>query len=188
MTRRVWSLTALVAAIALTAGAVPALSADSGAVAVSVTAQAAAAPCLTVSPSSVDFGTLPFSTNNGAGLSKGETDITVNFCGTSTGQNLLGSTTNATGPGGSWTPLAYDGTIHPCPDLNQFYLSIFGFTSFELNMNGTPAPVLASLGGPPAVFPLGDKVFRLSIRMPCQGSNGAGEAKTLTATFTAVVP
>jgi hypothetical protein len=46
---------------------------------------------------------------------------------------------------------------------------------------------LASLGGPPAVFPAGDKVFRMVFTMPCQGSNGAGAAKTLTATFTAVV-
>lgn len=167
--------------------AVPAFTADSGTVAVSVTAQAPAAACITVGPNTVGFGTLPFSTNNGAGMSEGTTDITVHFCGNASSQNLLGSTTPATGTSGSWTPLAYDGTIHPCPAINQFYLYIFGFTTFSLYMTATPAPVLQSLGGPPAVFPIGDKVFRLGILMPCQGSNGAGEAKTLTATFTAVV-
>jgi len=44
-------------AVAMAASAVPALSADSGTVAVSITAQVAPAPCLTVTPGSVDFGT-----------------------------------------------------------------------------------------------------------------------------------
>jgi len=177
-----------VAAAAMAATAVPAFSADSGTVAVSVTAQAPAAPCLTVTPGTVDFGTLPFSADNGAGLRQGDSDITVTNCGTA-GQNLLGSTTNATGPGGSWTATSYypSLTIAPCPAPDRFYLSIFGFTVEDLLMTGTPAPVLASLGGSPAVFPAGDKVFRMSLIMPCVGSNGAGEAKTLTATFTAVV-
>jgi hypothetical protein len=173
------------AAIATIAAAAPAFSADSGTVAVSITAQSGA--CLTVTPGSVNFGTLPYSTDNGAGLKQGNADITVNFCGNASGQNLFGSTTTATSSGGSWTPLAYDGTIHPCPAPNQYYLSVFGFTSFALYMAETPAPVLHSLGGSPEVFPPGDKAFRLSLIMPCQGSNGAGETKTLTATFTAAV-
>ena len=187
MRRYIFGALAL-AAIVTAATAVPAFSAGTGTVAVSITAQAPPAPCLTVSPGSVNFGTLPYSTNNGAGLKEGDTDITVNFCGTATGQNLLGSATPATSSGGSWIPLAYDGTIHPCPALNQYYVSIFGFTSTALYMADTPAPVLHSLGGTPEVFPAGDKGFRLSLIMPCQGSNGPGETKSLTATFTAVVP
>lgn len=179
--------TLVIAALALAASAAPAFTADNGTVTVSITARAPAAPCLTVTPGAVDFGTLPFSANAGSGLSEGEANITANNCGTA-GQNLLGSTTNATGPGGSWTPTAYNGTIDPCAALNRFYLSIFGFTTPAMYMTGTAAPVLASLGGPPAVFPAGDaKVFRLTITMPCQGSNGAGETKTLSATFTATV-
>ena len=164
----------------------PAFTDQNGTVAVTITAQAAAAPCLTVTPGAVNFGTLPFSTSNNS-MSEGSTEISVGFCGTATGQNLLGSTTPATGAGGSWTPLAYDGTLHPCPALDQFYLYIFGFTVQSLYMSETPAPVLQSLNGPRAVFPLGDKVFRFGILMPCHGSNGAGNTKTLTATFTAVV-
>lgn len=178
------------AAIATAATTVPAFGAGSGTVAVSVTAQAPAAPCLTVTPGSVNFGTLPFSTNNGAGAVSGDSNITITNCGT-VGQNLYGATTDATGPSGAWSPTGHDdltGTIEPCPATNHFYLSIFGFTTPAMYMTGTPTPVHASSGGPNAVFPVGDKVFRLSIIMPCQGSNGAGEAKTLTATFTAVVP
>jgi hypothetical protein len=186
MRRRLLFTIATLVAAGLAAGAVPAFTADTGTISVTVKAQAAVGPCLTVTPGAVNFGPLPFSTSNSA-VSDGNTNITVGFCGTATGQNLLGSTTPATGPSGSWTPLAYDGTIHPCPALNEFYLYIFEGNTVSLEMIQTPAPVLASHGGPPAVFPTGEKVFRLGIYMPCQGSSGAGDTKTLTATFTAVV-
>jgi hypothetical protein len=194
MRRYIFGALAL-AAIATAATAVPAFSADSGTVAVSVTARAPAAPCLTVTPSGVDFGTLPFSTDNGTGISDPNpggqlqnANVTIDFCGTATGQNLLASTTKATSAGGSWTPQPYDGTSpHPCPAPNQFYFSAFlPFTA--LFMTETPAPALQSLGGPPKVFPKGSIVTRLDIIMPCQGSNGAGETKAFTATFMAVVP
>jgi hypothetical protein len=119
----------------------------------------------------------------------GDSNITITNCGT-VGQNLYGATTNATGASGVWTPTAHDdltGVLEPCPALNHFYLSIFGFTTPGMYMTGIPTPVHASLGGPNAVFPVGDKVFRLSIIMPCQGSNGAGETKNVSATFTATV-
>jgi len=181
--------TLVLVVVALAASAGPALTAANGTVAVTITAAAPPAPCLTVTPGTVDFGTLPFSANNYAGLSQGNSDITVTNCGTA-GQNILGSTTNAVGPGGSWTPTSYypSLTIEPCPAPDRFYLSIGGFTVYGLDaMTNTPAPVLASSGGPPAVFPAGDKAFRMRLIMPCVGSNGAGETKTLTATFTAVV-
>ena len=182
----VGTLVLVVAAFA--ASAAPALTADNGTVAVTITAAAPPAPCLTVTPGTVDFGTLPFSSDNGSGRKESNSDITVTNCGTA-GQNLLGSTTNAAGPGGSWTATSYypSLTVEPCPAPDRFYLSIFGFTVPALYMTATPAPVLASSGGPPAVFPAGDKVFRMGLLMPCVGSNGAGETKTLTATFTAVV-
>lgn len=183
-----WIALTAVAAALLAVGAAPAFTADSGTVAVTVTAQALSAPCLTVSPGAVNFGTLPFSANAGAGLSYGASDITITNCGTA-GQNLLAATTVATGPSGSWTPVdhAATGILDPCTGPNRFYVSIFGGTTPELFMVGSFRYVRASFGGPPEVFPLGDKVFPLTMYMPCQGSNGAGEAKTLTATFTAVV-
>jgi hypothetical protein len=185
--RKLIALTGVLAA-ALALLAAPAFTADSGNIVVSITAQAPPAPCLTVSPGSVNFGTLPFSANAGAGLSSGESDITITNCGTA-GQNLLAATTDATGPSGSWTPVDFEivQTVDPCTAPNRFYLGIFGFTTPNLYMIGTPRHVRASLGGPLAVFPVGDKVFRMTIHMPCQGSNGAGELKSMTATFTAVV-
>jgi hypothetical protein len=187
MHRRLLTLTVGLAALALAATAVPALTADSGTVTLSITARAPAAPCLIVTPGSVSFGTLPFSTNAGAGMSTADANITTTNCGTA-GQNLLGSTTDATGSSGSWTPFAYTGSVDPCVAPNGFYLSIFGFNTPSLFLTHTPAAVLAALGGAsPAVFPPGDKVFRMTLVMPCQGSDGAGETKTLSSTFTAVV-
>jgi hypothetical protein len=188
MRMRLFTVVGALAASALAAGAVPALSADRGTIAISITAQAPPAPCLTVTPGSVDFGTLPFSTI--ALDSFGRTNITVDNCG-SAGQNLLAATTDATGPSGSWTPIAFSGAPDPCQTLNRngFYLELFTPDPFRsLFMTGTPAPVRQATSGMPEVFPAGEQVFRLSILMPCVGSNGAGETKTLTATFTAVVP
>ena len=184
-----WIALTAVAATLLAIGAAPAFTADSGTVAVTVTAQAPPAPCLTVTPGTVDFGTLPFSKDAGAGLSSGDANITVTNCGT-VGQNLLGATTNATGPSGAWTPVNYydTPTIDPCTAPDRFYLSLFGFTTPALFLTGTPRAVTTTLlGSTPVVFPTGDKVFRLTLTMPCTGSNGAGEQKALTTTFTAVV-
>ena len=186
--RRLIALVGSLIAVGLSATVVPAFTADSGTVAVSVTAQAPPAPCLTVTPGTVDFGTLPFSTI--ALMSVGPSNITVSNCGTA-GQNLLAATTDATGPSGSWTPIAFSGVPpEPCQtlNLNGFYLELLKVGGDPpLYMTGTPAPVRAQ-NGTPDVFPAGDQVFRLSIFMPCVGSNGAGERKSLTATFTAVVP
>lgn len=186
-TRRVVMAITALAAVWAIAGAAPAFTADNGSVVVSVAAQAPVAPCVTVTPGTVNFGTLPFSTDDGAGLSQGNSDITVGFCGSATGQNLLGSTTNASSASGAWTPQPLTTSIDVCPATDRFMLGVFGFTTPQLVLTGTPAPVLGSLGGPPAVFPAGDKVFRMTFYMPCQGSNGAGETKTLTTTLTAVV-
>jgi len=190
MKKRWLGTIAALAIASLAASAMPAFTQTSptGTVEVTITAQAPAAPCLTVTPNSVDFGTLPFSSNSA--ISVGNTNITTKFCGTAAGQTLLGSTTPAAGTSGSWTPLSYypSQSVEPCPAPDRFYLFLFGFTTFVLYMTEDPAPVLQSSGGPPAVFPLGDKVFQFGINMPCQGSNGPGEPKSITATFTAVIP
>jgi hypothetical protein len=177
------------AAVAAAATAVPAFTADSGTVTVSITAQAPPAPCLTVTPGSVSFGTLAFSTpvNAGHGVVSGDANVTINSCGTA-GENLLGSATNAVSASGTWIVTNSGIGGSPCPNLDRFFLHIFMFAFPDLALNGTPTPVSAS-DGTPAVLTAGTSYpSRLTIEMPCQGSNGAGETKTLTVTFTAVVP
>ena len=195
MRKKLLGTIGLIVAVGLVATASPAFTADSGTVQVSITAQPPAAPCLTVTPGSVNFGTLPFSRDNGTGISQINADGTyqaanleITFCGTAPGQHLLAATTPPTSAGGSWTPQNYDGTSpHPCPGVNQFYFSAF-LPFPALYLTETPAPALSALGGPPKVFGPGTIVTRLSLIMPCQGSNGAGETKTFTATFMAVLP
>ena len=189
-----WTVTAL-ATVVLAAGAPPAFTDDSGTVTVTITAQAAPTPCLTVSPGAVDFGTLPFSTPGIPGISSGDSAITSSNCGTA-GQNLLASATNASGPSGTWTLGQATGTGNACddvpPGIDTFFLRVapqavdapFGV----LHLSGTPATVPASFGGPPAVFAAGSAhAMQLRLYMPCQGSSGAGEQKTLDVNFTAVV-
>jgi hypothetical protein len=175
------------AAITTAATALPALSTDSGTVAVSITAQAPPAPCLTLSPSALDFGVLPFAAPGGPDIFD-RRSMSLTNCGTA-GENVLASTTNASGPSGSWTPTSVSAN-NPCPTTNVFALlwtiSAPGFRN--LLLTGTPRMALDTQGQP-WVFPAGSATSggELLLGMPCQGSNGAGDTKTLTATFTAVV-
>ena len=192
MKKRWLATIAALAAAALVLTAVPAFTADTGTVAVTVTAQAAATPCITVVPTTLDFGTLAFSTAGvlsrrfigGAGVSP-----TVTNCGTAD-QFMTLATTNATGTSGSWTPTgAADGT-NPCPAVNTF--NITGHREADANqgirLTGSPALVPAVGGiGPYLQGPGVSDNFGFTLNMPCQGSNGAGEQKSLTLTFTAAV-
>jgi hypothetical protein len=194
MRKRLLAAIAALAVLGLAAGAVPAFTADNGTVTVSVTAQAPAAPCLTVAPGTVDFGTLPFSRPGIPNISSGNASLTTTNCGTAN-QNLLGSATDATGPTGPWFLATSTGTPNPCGQgvegANSFFLRIAPLSAgapFDvLFLSRTPTLVPAPLGGP-AVFPAGSShSTQLRLYMPCEGSEGAGETKTLTATFTAVV-
>jgi hypothetical protein len=168
----------------LVGGAVPALSSESGAVAVSVSAEAPAAPCLTVTPASVDFGTRPFS---GASPSLGRADLTFRNCGTAI-ENVLGSATDASSPAGTWTLVQrFGGTVSPCPTLDTFNLNITVTGAGGLPFGYTPAPLRDANAQIGAFSPGVSYPGQLDLTMPCQGSNGPGETKTLTATFTAVV-
>jgi hypothetical protein len=178
-----------IAAVTIATTATPAYTSDTGNIAVSVTAQAPPAPCLTMAPGSVDFGTLPF-TAPGPAVSFGQHDVALTNCGT-TDEHVVAAGTNASGPSGTWQ-------LIPSADIcatgvNKYQLDIYGpvgGAGILTYLETTPKPLGRLVGGvfvtysfPPSVVT--NAVFQLA--MPCQGSNGAGETKTLTATFTAVV-
>lgn len=171
---------------ALAAGAAPALTADSGTLVATVSVPAPPAPCITLSDATHDYGVMPFSTPT-AVSSRGFALI-LNNCGAAA--NVLASATNASGPSGSWTLFAWPTFVgNNCPTTNTFSLlwgiSDANFQSFSLS--GTPR-MGTSTSGTPWVVPAGQvAVSNLGLFMPCQGSNGAGESKTFTALFTAVV-
>jgi hypothetical protein len=182
---------AAIAAAGLAAGAVPAFTADTGSVTVTITAEPAAQPCITVGPSTMDFGTLPFSTA-GALSSRfipplGGTPTTVTSCGTA-GQHLTLTGSDATGTTGSWTISGDARGTNQCPAVNRFNLT--GHRELDANqgihLSTSPRLVLAPGGvGPYVLGAGGSDNFGFTIDMPCQGSNGAGEQKSMTVTFTA---
>jgi hypothetical protein len=192
MKKRWLATVAALAAAALAATAVPAFTADTGTVAVTVTAQAAATPCITVAPTTLDFGTLAFSTAGVLSrrfIGGSGTSPTVTNCGTAD-QFMTLATSNASGPSGSWTPTgAADGT-NPCPAVNSFNITGHREADANQGIRLTSSPVLVPAVGGIGPYIQGPGVsdnFGFTLNMPCQGSNGAGEQKSLTLTFTAAV-
>ena len=193
MRRRLLLTIAALAAAGLAAGAVPAFTADNGTVTVTITAEAQATPCITVAPTSFGFGTLEFSAPGALStqfVGQAGTTPTVTNCGT-VGQEIFLATTNATGTSGSWTPAGQAVNTNPCPALDTFNLSANrdGVSqAFFSRLSGTAVPALADNGQGSYVQPAGGSdLFGFQLDMPCQGSNGAGEEKSFTVTFTGVI-
>ena len=194
MRKRLLLTIAVLAAAGLAAGAVPAFTADNGSVAVTITAQAAATPCITVAPTTLDFGTLSLSAPGSLStrfIGQNGLTPTVTNCGT-VGQEIFLASSNATGASGSWTPGGQAVNTNPCPAINTFNLSAnrdgVG-QNFFARLSGSPVPALADNGqGSYVQSPGASDLFGFQLDMPCQGSNGAGEQKALTVTFTGVIP
>jgi hypothetical protein len=192
MRRRLLITIAAVATACLAAGAVPALTADNGSVTVTITAQPAAAPCITVAPTSLDFGTLAFSAPSSISrkfIGGAGTSPTVTNCGTA-GQWMTITGSDASGSTGSWTPSGAPADTNPCPDLDTFNLTAYREADTTQDHRLTSSTVLVrAVGGvgPYVQAAGGSDNFGFTLDMPCQGSNGAGEQKTLTVTFTAAL-
>jgi hypothetical protein len=173
--------TGLIAAVGAVVAVAPALTAASGTVAVTVVAEAPIVPipCLTVTPDTLDFGTLPLSTGQGP-LSSGHRQVDVASCGSSS-QMLYVGATDATGTSGTWS-LA--GAAHPCPSTssppNRFGLVVGGD-------NGQQR-LAVQLGSPQPWTSLGTGLaVDVELDMPCAGSSGIGEPRAFHINFTAVV-
>jgi len=166
-----------VVAVWLTPGTA-ALAANAGGVQATVTV---ATPCITVSPVSVDFGTLGFSPDNGAPAA-GFQGLSYTNCGASAEQ-IFGRGTDAHGPGGTptWSLDPTPGTICPARGLNNYRLGVQSTLQPTLIADFTTTDqaietVAANANG---------LINRLYIHMPCAGSSGAGVTMTFQATFTA---
>jgi hypothetical protein len=188
MKRQVLISAALLAATAFAGGATPALGAGGGSLVATVSVPAPPAPCIQLSDQAHDYGVMPFSTPT-AISSRGFSLLLTN-CGTA-GQNVLASATDASGPSGSWTLFVWPTFVgNPCPTTNNFSLlwNLGDPNSQNMSVGGTPR-LATDTSGAPSVVPAGHvSPSNLGLFMPCQGSNGAGETKTFTATFTAVIP
>ena len=191
--RRLATIAALATA-ALSMGAAPAFtqSTPTGTVSVSVAVAPPAAPCLTVDPGAIDFGTLPLHPSSAPALGQVR-GINLRNCGTAA-ETINVSGTSASGPSGTWElDSRAIGAGGMCArGVNKYALVVAGApVNGEDRIQTDVHPFQVTLGGGfgPHVFqPATDATpLRMVLLMPCQGSNGEGETKTMSVTFTAVV-
>ena len=107
MKKRLLGAVAALAGVALTVSAVPAFTADSGTVTVTIAAQAPAVPCIefaTPPGVNVNFGVLPFSRPglNGASFARGDIVPVWRNCGAESEQVHIHGT-DATGASVTWS-------------------------------------------------------------------------------------
>lgn len=200
MRTRLLAAVVALAGLLLAAGAVPAFTADSGTVNVTVAAEPPPAPCLLVSPGGVDFGTNPYSRPGARSNAYGDAPVRTESCSTAP-QNVSVVGTDASGASGSWE-LGYWATDappqgNPC-DASRGNLYFLGTNG----SSGDPSLIRDSIAKTPRLLsdydannqvipgvwqPGGVANIQLEITMPCQGSNGAGEQKSLSISLTAIV-
>lgn len=158
------------ALVALWAGsATSTLAADNGSVDAQVTV---ATPCIVVTPSVLDFGTVPF--GGLAGLALQYTN-----CGQAD-ENIYGRATDASGPSGTWSLDPLRASCAASPGVNQYRIDVYGNSNALVRPLGLVDSSIELLGsGASSVDTL------VAIFMPCAGSDGIGESMSFQITFTA---
>lgn len=171
------SLNRLAVAVALAtawaSSALPVLATDSGAVDAQVTV---ATPCIIVSPTTVDFGTLPFTTPLAQGYAA--RSLQLENCGTSAEQLYVRGTDATLGGNPVWSLVPSD----PCSaGLNEYFLRA------RDNSNAGPFVGLTTTDQTLETVPAGSNALtnELQLVMPCTGSDGIGQTLTFQAIFTA---
>jgi hypothetical protein len=186
----------LIAAVGAIITATPAFTADNAALDVTVKAQLA---CVTFADSpgtQVDFGTLPFATgaDSPVGLATGATRPRYSNCSPAREDLYIagGAAHNTCGSSCTAHTWAVGGAEGECPTLNSYQLWYFvdntGTDIAGAWLRTTNIPLRKAPGGS---FSYGSNEahnLALTIKMPCQGSDGAGEPFTLPVTVTAVIP
>lgn len=162
----------VVMALAMWAGsAVPAFSADSGTVNAQVSV---ATPCITVSPTTIQFGTHAFSA--GSESTTGAAAIGYASCAP-IAEKIFAKATDATGADATWSLTS----AWICNAVNTYNVRIWQTTSPSALVQLTKAnQELESLGvGATGTFGY------FGLAMPCTGSSGAGQTMSLQVIFTA---
>jgi hypothetical protein len=155
-----------------------------GGLSLQVTVPREAAPCVLLDATSVDFGTLPFST--AAALSEGSANVAVSSCSTGS-QALYASGTDADGSGATpahWALSPAGG--NPCGiGTNQYGVALGTDGS-----GGMPASFqLSTMTSSWIVMAAGsDVASSVDYQMPCVGSDGAGQTLSSQVTFLATAP
>lgn len=189
------ALAALAAAGILGISARQSLADDSGTITASVSVQAAPVPCLTLTGTSISFGTdLQFEQ-----VVFGLTGTALENCSTAP-TDVLGSVSTFVGPIVTWTaadptPGGGGGPVNQCAPGNALAGgNKFAMRSHALTLQPTlawdgnliPTPRLLT-GAAGTVQPNTLISVNHELNMPCQGSNGAGSTLSATITYTAVL-
>jgi type 1 fimbria pilin len=161
----------LLVACVLAVGAAPAFGDDEGTVSAQVTV---AAPCIQITPTQVDFGSLGFSSSSANPVSASR-PLSATNCGATA--DLLVHGSNAVSATGATWALQPDGQV--CPTPNNYVQRVgSGAVSIPLDTQDRNLRQLA--GGETADV-------NALVLMPCVGSSGSGEAMTFSYVFTAVL-
>lgn len=163
----------ITATLGLLLATTPGMAADNGAVNAQVTVEAAAA-CIELSASAIDFGTLALGAQNAPGTP----GITVTNCG-GADATILASGTNATGTGAAWTLVDSAETCADTLGTDNYHLDLATPLGASIaTLSGTNKEV-GTLAGAATV----DHVARISTA--CPGSSGAGQSMSMQITYVA---
>jgi len=172
------------AAIATTA--VPAFTADTQSLSLTVTAQPPAAPCVefaTPPGTRVDFGSAPFSTQSVPSERTGNVAPRFSNCSTATESFLIAGTDAASGSS-TW---ALGEITSPCQPLNTLDL-VYSIDTYGYSRIATTSTALRNLHTGATTFVAGEAHdLGLAITMPCLGSVGGGQSFSLSVTITALI-
>jgi hypothetical protein len=158
------------------------VEAASGGLELKVSVAPEAAPCLLLDAATVDFGELPFSTENQ--LSSGAGGVVATSCSTRSEAIYLRGT-DATGngqPPASWALSSVGG---PCAaGVDQYGASL------STDIGGGPVVAQLSTTKSSWVVLAAETAASVDVgyQMPCVGSTGAGQTMTSVVTFTATAP
>lgn len=178
-------LTAVLAGTAFAAGAVPAFTADSGSVVGTVRVPTPPAPCITLSGTAVDFGTLPFSDPAAVSTPNvdGSPSLALASCATAPEIVSLAATDATTASGATWA-VADAVRQNTCQAGLNVYMPNYRTSGPFLGAGQLYRDVRRSL---PVFAPGGGTTLTYQIQMPCRGSAGAGGSATMTFSLLALI-
>lgn len=168
------------AVVVAAATAVPAFTAASGTVTMSITAQPAAEPCIELLDppgTQINFGTVGFSVPNQLSQKLGDVDPRLRNC-SSADEAVLIKGDDATAPSAIWQ-LVVGSAVGVCsaPNLYALLAQVFGGSAVWVGK--VPGPFIASAASGAT------RDFQLNLVMPCAGSAGAGQTFATSVVLTA---
>jgi hypothetical protein len=152
----------------------PAFGADNGAVSATVTPDA---PCITLTGTSIDFGTLRFS--NSVSRVTGSMSVgtsTLRSCNGAS-QSIYAKSTDATGGSATWN-LERLGSANPCATGPNVYGNSTTAGSTTIDLTTSDALLFNAAGSSTTGLGFG-------LVMPCTGSDGGGVRMSFSYVYTA---